>query len=297
MSPLLAVPNVSEGRDPAVIEALARALTPDVARNVRLLDVHSDADHNRTVFTLTGPPRELAHAVTSLARAAIAMIDLRHHLGVHPRVGALDVAPIVYTSEADRGAACAEALVLADRLGEEVRLPVFLYGALSEHGHTRAQLRRGGPARLAARIAGSDSSAPSTPLRPDFGPPHLHETAGAVLVAARPPLVAFNIELEPPATLDTAREIAARIRESGPDGLPGIRAIGVALETRGRVQISTNIEDHHRADAADVIAAIAQYATPARAELVGLAPAAALARFPPDLELVNRRTIEDALSD
>jgi glutamate formiminotransferase len=288
--PLLAVPNVSEGRDRARIDVLAAAVTPSEAPNVRVLDIHSDADHNRTVFTLTGPPQELSHAIVSLARAAIKTIDLTRHQGVHPRVGALDVAPIVYTTDADRGVACAEALVLADRIAGEAGLPVFLYGALSEHGHTRAGLRRGGPDRLAARIARQE-------LAPDFGPAEIHRTAGAVLVAARPPLVAFNVELAPPATLDTARAIAAQIRESGPAGLPGLRAIGVALASRNRVQISTNIEDHHKTSAADVIGAIAQYATPARAELVGLAPAAALAAFPPNVELLNGRTIEDALSD
>src|ERR1039458_6575535 len=124
-------------------------------------------------------------------------VRIDQHTGIHPRVGAIDVAPIVYRSDADRGAACAEALVLADLLGDQLQLPVFLYGILAD-GRTRAQLRRGGPATLAQRIAAGE-------LTPDFGPRRLHPTGGAVLVAARAPLVAFNVELAAPATEREAR--------------------------------------------------------------------------------------------
>ncbi len=242
------------------------------------------------MLTLTGGPGELAAALAALARAAVELIDLTRHDGVHPRVGALDVAPVVHTTAAERGAACAEALVAADLLAADTHLPVFLYGALTGYARTRAQIRRGGPERLAARIAAGE-------LTPDFGPRHLHPTAGAVLVAARPPLVAFNVELEPPATVETAREIAARIREGGPEGLPGVRALGLELTSRGNAaQVSTNIEDPERVTAADVVSAIARHATPARAELVGLAPAAALNGLPAGLPLANRHTIEDALA-
>jgi glutamate formiminotransferase len=194
---------------------------------------------------------------------------------VHPRVGAVDVAPVVYRTEAERGAACAEALLLAHRLGAELDLPVYLYGALAG-GRTRAQLRRPG---------GLDG------LAPDYGPAELHPTAGATLVAARPPLVAFNVELAPPATLEQARDIAARIREGGAEGLPGVRALGLELAGSGLVQVSTNIEDHHVTTAAQVVDAVARHAEVAGAELVGLAPAAALEGL--EVPLRNLRTLED----
>jgi len=273
---LLAVPNVSEGRNAKTLDAIGQAFEQAGAR---LLDRHEDPDHNRAVFTLTAEPGTLAQAVLQGAKEAIARIDLTTHTGEHPRVGAIDVAPIVYLDEADRGAACAEALVLADALGRE-GLPVYLYGALAG-GRTRAELRRGGPGALIARTA------------PDYGPPRLHPTAGAVLVAAREPLVAFNVELAPPATLADARAIAALIREGGAEGLPGVRAIG--LQLAHAVQVSTNVEDHRAATPADVVAAVRRHAAVAAAELVALAPAAALEGFPADVPLRGRATIEERL--
>ena len=282
---LLAIPNVSEGRDSAAIDAIALAF------DARLLDVHSDADHHRSVFTLAGEPGKLAQAVADGAAEVIRRVDVNHHEGIHPRVGAIDVAPIVYLDPADRGAACAEALVLGDLLGDELELPVFLYGELAQ-GRTRAELRLGGPATLASRIASDE-------LRPDFGPRRLHPTAGAVLVAARPPLIAFNVELAPPATLEDARAIAARIRERGPEGLESVRAIGLWLAARDVAQVSTNVEDHRAAALARVVEAIARHATPIRAELVGLAPRAALEGFPRGVTLSGfdpaRHVIENAL--
>jgi glutamate formiminotransferase / 5-formyltetrahydrofolate cyclo-ligase len=281
-SALLAIPNVSEGRDRQAIEAIGEAF------DARLLDIHLDPDHHRSVFTLAGAPGSLAGAVLGGAREAIRRVDLDRHVGIHPRVGAIDVAPIVYLEPDDRGAACAEALVLGDRLGQELELPVFLYGELAA-GRTRAELRRGGPARLAERIEAVE-------LQPDFGPRRLHPTAGAVLVAARPPLVAFNVELAPPATLEDARAIAARIREGGPEGLVSVRAIGLWLDAREVAQVSTNVEDHRAMPLARVVEAVARHATPIRAELVGLAPRAAFDGFPADLPVANRRTVEDALA-
>ncbi len=279
---LLAIPNVSEGREREAMDAIASAF------GAGLLDVHSDADHNRSVFTLAGAPGSLAHAVLGGAREVIRRIDLNRHAGVHPRVGALDVAPIVYLNESDRGAACAEALVLADLLGNELELPVFLYGLLAG-GRTRSELRRGGPGNLAARIENHE-------LQPDFGTRQLHRTAGAVLVAARPPLVAFNVELAPPATLQDATSIAARIREGGPDGLPGVRAIGLWLEHGDIAQVSTNVEDYRMTPLGTVVAAVARYAKPAAAELVGLAPGAAFNGFPTDVPVREKRLIEEALA-
>ena len=131
---------------------------------------------------------------------------------------------------------------------------------------------------------------------PDFGPRRVHPTAGATLVAARPPLVAFNLELAPPATLDDARRIAALIRENGDEGLPGVRAIGLRLDDQDVVQVSTNVEDHEAVPLARLVAAVRAHAPVSAAELVGLAPAAAFAGWPDDLECRNRRTVEDALA-
>jgi glutamate formiminotransferase len=292
LSPLLAVPNVSEGRRAETIAAIATAAVhpPGMpAGRVRLLGLHSDPDHNRTVLSLTGAPEELAGSLASIAAAALQLIDVRRHAGVHPRVGSLDVAPLVFTTAAERGTACAAALLTADRLGDELGLPVFLYGLLTDHARTRAEIRRGGPERLAERVAAGE-------LTPDFGPRALHPTGGAVLVSARPPLVAFNVELEPPATVQDAKRIAALIRESGAEGLPGVRALGLHLAGRDVAQVSTNIEDVEASSPADVIAAVRRHARATRVELVGLAPAAALADLPLDVTVANRQTIEDALS-
>lgn len=282
---LLAVPNVSEGRDALAVAEIADAFA---AGGAQLLDIHSDPDHHRSVVTLAGAPGILAHAVLAGAREAVERIDLRRHRGLHPHVGALDVAPFVHLDPADRGAACAEALVAADLIAQELDVPVFLYGALGG-GRTRAELRRGGPEELARRMRSGE-------LKPDFGPPRAHPTAGATLVAARPPLVAFNVELAPPATPADARRIAQAVREGGPEGLPGVRAIGLELAARGGVaQVSFNVEDHLATSLADVIAAVERHARVAGTELVGLAPAAAFEGFPDGVAVRNRRTIEEAV--
>jgi glutamate formiminotransferase/glutamate formiminotransferase/formiminotetrahydrofolate cyclodeaminase len=217
--------------------------------------------------------------------------------GQHPHVGALDVVPLVYLRPADRGAACAQALVVGDRIGHELRVPVFIYGELSgadnDSQRTRAQLRRGGVAGLAARIAGREHR-----VAPDFGPARMHHSAGATLLAARPPLVAFNLRLAPPASVSEAHALARIIREGGPDGLPGVRAIGVAL-AGGIAQLSLNIENPFEVPLATVLEAVRAHADVASAELVGLAPAAALAGFPAEIPIPGfdpaRHLIENAL--
>ena len=279
---LLAVPNISEGRDQTLIAEIADAFGPC------RLNLHSDPDHHRSVVTIAGRPGELAAAVLGGARAAVQRLDIAGHEGIHPRIGVVDVAPVVYLKDRDRGAACAEALVLGDLLGEELGLPVFLYGALGG-GRTRAEVRRGGPEHLAERLGAGE-------LQPDFGPPHLHPTAGAVLVGARPPLLAFNVELKPPATLDQAKRIAAAVREGGQEGLPGVRALGLWLDDRDRAQVSINVEDHRAVSLAKVVEAIGRHHEIAEAELVGLAPQAAFEGFPPGITVRNRATIEDALT-
>jgi glutamate formiminotransferase / 5-formyltetrahydrofolate cyclo-ligase len=281
---LLAVPNVSEGRDERVLDAIGDAFS---AGGARVLDLHADPDHHRAVFTLAAQPGALHAALTSGARAAIERIDVTAHAGLHPHVGAIDVAPVAFRTPDQRGAATAEALVLGDALGQ-IGVPVFLYGALAG-GRTRAELRRGGPQGLASRMADG--------LRPDFGPPALHRTAGATLVAARPPLVAFNLELAPPATEEDARRIAAVLREGGPEGLPGLRAIGLELRARGQIaQVSCNVEDHRALPLVELLHAVERHAVVAEAELVGLAPEAAFAAWPQRVEIRNRATIEERLS-
>jgi glutamate formiminotransferase len=262
MPPLLAVPNISEGRDQDAIGAIAKAFGPG------LIYDSSDWDHHRSVYTLLGEPGQLHQAVLDGARAAIERIDLAAHAGLHPRVGVVDVAPIVYLEEAQRGAACAEALVLAEELGR-LGVPVYLYGELGG-GRTRAQLRRPGGLDL---------------YTPDFGPAS-HPTAGATLVAARPPLVAFNVMID--ASLATAKEIALHLRET-----LDVRALGLQL-TDG-IQVSTNIEDHTRVTAAEVVAAVRAHATVTGAELVAPAPRAALAGFPEDVPLRGPKPLEDHL--
>jgi len=243
------------------------------------------------VFTLAGRPGDLADALLRGAKETVERIDIGDGRGEHPHVGALDVAPIVYLDARARGAACAEALVVADRIGEELSVPVLLYGELSG-GRTRAELRSGGSARLRERIETGE-------LRPDFGPARLHLSAGVTLVAARPPLVAFNLRLAAPATVKEARGIAALIREGGAEGLPGVRAIGVALS--GSVaQVSMNVERPSEVPLARVIEAVQRHATVSSAELVGLAPRGALEGFPEDLPLSGfdpaRHVIENAIT-
>jgi len=307
------VPNVSEGRDGATIVAIGAAFAGrkggfggsgrEATSGVRVMDVHSDPDHHRAVFTLAGPQGAIADPLLGGARVAIELIDVvggrpggrMEAPGQHPRVGALDVAPVVYLDDAARGAACAEALVVADRIGAELDVPVFLYGELTAGdgapGRTRAQLRRGGVRGLAERMRAGE-------LAPDFGPPQIHRTAGATLVAARPPLVAFNVQLAPPATVADARRIAALIREGGQEGLPGVRAMGVEL-SGGVAQVSTNVERPFDVPLATVVESVSRHARPARAELVGLAPRAALDGFPASVPLPGfdptRHVIENAL--
>jgi glutamate formiminotransferase / 5-formyltetrahydrofolate cyclo-ligase len=312
--PLLAVPNVSEGRRQAIIDAVGRAFT--VAGTARLLDVHSDADHHRSVFTLAGIQGSFSGVLLAGARVAVERIDVGQdrdagEIGVHPHVGALDVMPLVYLDADQRGVACAEALVVASELGEGLGVPVFLYGDLAR-GRTRAELRRGGVAGLAQRLSEGE-------LRPDFGPPRMHPTAGATLVAAREPLVAFNLELAPPASVQDAKRIASLVREGGAEGLPGLRAIGVSLSPRsagsesqmpparaggmpagdGVAQLSMNVERPLELPLRAVVEAVRRHAEIARAELVGLAPRTAFEDFPEDVPLPGfdpeAHVIENAL--
>lgn len=284
---LLAVPNVSEGADRSVLDELVAVTHP-----LRLLNLHSDPDHGRSVLTLAGEQGDIAPALARLAIAAARLIDVTAHPGRHPHVGALDVAPVVYPDARDRGAACAEALTAGALIGADAQIPVLLYGALATAPDRveRAAIRSGGPSRLAERLAAGE-------IAPDYGPTELHPTAGATLVTARPPLIAFNVDLATD-DLDLARDIAAGLRESG-GGPPGVRAIGLALPARGRAQVSFNVHDHRAVPLRDLVEAVRARAPVAEAELVGLAPAAAFAGFPADVPLRDfdpeRHLIENAL--
>jgi glutamate formiminotransferase/glutamate formiminotransferase/formiminotetrahydrofolate cyclodeaminase len=268
---LMSVPNVSEGVNAAAIEAIGEAFRP-----AKLLDVHSDPDHHRSVFTLVSKQGELARALANGAAAARERIDVSAHSGIHPHVGAVDIVPVVYLEPAQRGAACAEALAAADLIARRTETPVFLYGELAG-GRERAELRSGGIAGLAQRMASGQH-------RPDFGPSEMHPTAGATLVSARPPLVAFNIDLAVGETLEDARSIAAELRESG-GGLPGVRAIGLWLNSRDCAQVSCNVQDPFSVPLAEVVAFVRARAAIESAELIGLAPRAAFAGFPEDVAI------------
>jgi glutamate formiminotransferase len=265
--PLESVPNFSEGRDHSTLDALAVAL----GERATLLDVHSDVDHNRSVFTLVGDEAALVEALVSGVACARERIDLRRHEGAHPRVGAADVVPVVPLQPEDMSRARAAATEVAGRIGDDLELPVFLYGEL-EADRGPAFFRRGGPDELQRRIETGE-------LTPDFGPPRLHESAGAVLVGARRPLIAFNVNLA--GDLDTAREVAAVVRERG-GGFPGVRALGLDLPSSGLVQVSMNVEDWEAAALHDIVARVEQEAlfrgaTVVGSELVGLMPAGAAA--------------------
>jgi glutamate formiminotransferase len=266
--PLESVPNFSEGRDLATIDALAIAL----AAHAELLDVHADRDHNRSVFTLVGTEEQLADALLAGVACAKDRIDLRRHEGAHPRIGAADVVPLVPLQPDDMPRARDAATAIAARIGDELELPVFLYGELAGGGGP-AHFRRGGPDELQRRVDAGE-------LRPEHGPARLHPSAGAVLVGARRPLIAFNVNL---ATRDVevARAIAMAVREAD-GGFPGVRALGLELPAAGLVQVSMNVEDWEAAALHVIVARIEQEAKShgvevANAELVGLMPAGAAA--------------------
>jgi len=295
---LLAVPNLSEGRDAARISALEAAFSA----GVRLLDRHSDADHDRTVFTLAagagksaGGKEALVDALLAGAEAAVEAIDMSGYRGLHPAVGALDVCPLVWLDPGDRDAAAGTARSVAERIGA-LGVPVFLYGELAggPERRERAYFRNGGLAELWLRMESGE-------LTPDYGPAEPHPRAGASLVTARPPLAAFNVELDSD-DVEVARAVAAGLRESG-GGLSGVRAIGLALGG-GRAQVSTNVHDPATTPLALVVERVRALAAPLgarplEAELVGLIPEAGLAGYPQDVPIRGfdpaRHTIERRL--
>jgi len=265
--PLESVPNFSEGRDRATLDALAGALSA----RARLLDVHADADHNRSVFTLVADEHALVEALVAAIACARERIDLRRHEGAHPRVGAADVVPVVPLRPGDMERAKRAALALAERVGGELDLPVFVYGELAP-GRGPAFFRAEGIEGLRRRVESGE-------LAPEFGPARIEERSGAVLVGARRPLIAFNVNLR--GELEAAREIAAAVRERD-GGFPGVRALGLELPRAGLVQVSMNVEDWEAAALHDLLAAIEREASARGAkevgsELVGLMPGGAAA--------------------
>jgi glutamate formiminotransferase len=287
--PLLAIPNVSEGRDSSLVAEMVRTVS---SAGGRVLDLHSDGAHNRSVLTVSGDDNDLVTSMGALALAA-RRIDLRQQTGAHPRLGSLDVCPIV-----PHEASVQEAVRAAHRAGREIAeragLPVYFYGAAALRAETRElpDLRRGGLARLRERIAKD--------LPPDRGPRSIDDRCGVVCVGARGPLIAFNAWIE--AGEPTAVEMARRVRSTG-GGLPGVRALGLPIGATSS-QVSMNLTDPARTGIDDVFSMLQRVAAGlgviiTATEIVGLVPE----RFLPDpdaqaarLLMSPGRSIEDALS-
>ena len=278
------VPNFSEGRDPVIVNAIAQAVA--AVPGVSLLDRTSDSDHNRSVLTFAGKPDAVAEGAFQAVREAIAKIDLTKHAGVHPRIGAADVVPLVPVEGITLEECAAHAAQLGERIWTELHLPVFLYEAAARRPECKRleNVRRLAPAGFP----------------PDLGNGR-HPTAGASVVGARRFLIAWNINLR---TTDVAfaREIARSIRESS-GGLPAVKSIGLPLESRGQAQVSINLVDFERTPLYVVFDAVKKRCDErgvaiAGSELIGMIPAAALRsseghdlqweNFRPDLILENR---------
>ncbi|HXO66644.1 MAG TPA: glutamate formimidoyltransferase [Candidatus Dormibacteraeota bacterium] len=265
------VPNFSEGRDEVVIARLRAAVA--AVERVKLLDTHSDPDHNRTVLTFAGPISQVSVAAMRVAREAVKRIDMRQHDGVHPRMGSIDVVPFAPLRGTSLDECAAAARQVARYLGEELGVPAFLYGAAAAPDRPRQlnQIRGRGHDSIGALGAALRS--------PDFGPPAPHPTAGAVVVGARLPLIAFNVTLDS-SDIETAERVARSVRESS-GGLRRVQALAFFLPSRGQVQVSTNLLDFHVTGLSAVLAAVRKLAaregtTVVACELVGLLPAAAL---------------------
>ena len=266
------VPNVSEGRRPEVIDALAGAVRS--IEGARLLDVSSDPSHNRSVLTVVGDAGALKASILGLFDIALRSIDLRSHSGEHPRLGAVDVVPFIPIE----GATMADCVALARETAAEVasrfELPVFLY----EEAATRPErinlenIRRGEFEGLADKLA-------SPEWIPDFGPSRPHPKGGATVIGARMPLIAFNVNLATD-RLEVAKKIAAAVRHSS-GGFRYVKAMGVSLDNRGIVQVSMNLTNYEKTPIARVFEAVSREAarygvTVLESEIIGLVPAAAL---------------------
>jgi glutamate formiminotransferase len=274
MQPLVeCIPNFSEGRRPEVIEAIVAVLRD--RPGVRLLDVDPNADHNRTVVTFVGSPDAVSDAAFALTRAAVERLNLEEHQGEHPRMGAMDVVPFVPISGVTMDDCVRLARQTGERIAAELGVPVYLYANAAT---TPARKRL--PDVRKGQYEGLKTAIPTDPARrPDFGPARLHPTAGATAVGARPPLIAFNINLGT-TNLDIAKTIGKGIRESS-GGLVNVQAMGVDLAAQGLVQVSMNLLDYTRTPihrAFELVRAEAErYGVPiVGSEIVGLVPVDAL---------------------
>ena len=274
---LLCVPNFSEGRNERVVDALEATLRA----NARCSTPTSTPSTTAASSPWPETPKSCGRRPSRGRQHALELIDLRRHQGLHPHVGALDVCPFVWVHDDFRQSAVEAARGAAAGIAE-LGIPVFLYGELArdEERRERAFFRRGGPAELARRMEAGE-------LEPDLGPSAPHPRAGATLVTARRPLVAFNLELDTP-NPEIAREVAARLREAG-GGLPGVRALGLPREREG-AQVSINVHDADAVPLARVVEEVRRLAAehgarPVEAELVGLAPASALEGYPDELPI------------
>ena len=266
------VPNISEGRDQAVISMLAAGLQS--IPGVVLLDVHVDPDHHRSVFTIVGEPEARGTALFGLVRNAQCYIDLRTHEGGHPRIGAVDVVPWIPLQGVTMKECREYAKALGSRVGAELGIPVFLYEQASMVDSRRKLevIRRGGLPALQERMSHQEG------WKPDYGPESLHPSCGAMVTGARFFLIAYNVVLDS-RNLDLARQIGRTIRESG-GGLPALKAIGVSLPSRGLVQVSMNLVDFRRTSLRAAYEAVEREAQKRgvnifESELVGMLPQAA----------------------
>jgi len=267
------IPNVSEGRRQDVIAALAEAIRR--IPTVRLLDFSSDTSHNRSVFTFVGDAAGVEQAVLALFERAVADIDLRAHKGEHPRLGAVDVVPFVPIEGVTMAECVALAKKVAAAVAERFGVPVFLYEEASTNPARKnlEDIRRGEFEGLASKMA-------ATEWKPDFGPSAPHPSAGASVIGARMPLIAYNINLATD-RLDVAKKIAAAIRQSS-GGFRFVKAAGFKLENRGIVQVSMNLTNFEKTPIFRVFETVkreaARYGVSIlESEIVGLVPSAALA--------------------
>jgi len=289
------VPNFSEGRHQGTIQALVQAI--QAVPGVQVLDVHSDGDHHRSVITFIGEPQACAEAAFHSAQVAQALIDLTQHQGVHPRMGAVDVIPFVPLEGVTMADCVALARQLGERIGRELHIPVFLYEAAAARPE-RANLAavRQGQFEGLRELMGTDPD-----HVPDFGPNHIHPTAGAVAIGARGPLIAWNVTLGT-SDVNVAKSIAQAVRHSS-GGLRYCKALGLEIKSRGVVQVSMNLTDFRHTPLHRVLVLIEheaqRYGVPVLgSQIVGLIPQAALLdaaahylkleRFSPEQVLENR---------
>jgi glutamate formiminotransferase / 5-formyltetrahydrofolate cyclo-ligase len=266
------VPNISEGRRPDVVAGIVEAVGR--VPGARLLDFSSDASHNRSVITLAGDPGPLKAAVLALFDAAVGLIDLRTHTGEHPRMGAVDVVPFVPIEGVTMDDCVALAKDTARSVAERFAMPVYLYEEASVNPLRKnlEDIRRGEFEGLAAKMA-------TEGWGPDYGPSTPHPTAGATVIGARMPLIAYNINLTTD-RIDVAKKIAAAVRFSS-GGFRYVKAMGVTLADRGIVQVSMNLTNYEKTPILRVFEAVKREAerygvSILESEIVGLVPAAAL---------------------